>query len=38
MQTHMSNFQKDYQSLMSQLNDYGTAAASKNIITNINEK
>ncbi len=38
MQTHMSNFQKDYQKIMSQLNDYGTAAASKNIITNINEQ
>ena len=37
MATHMSNFQKDYQKLMGQLNDYGTAAASKNIITNINE-
>jgi len=37
MQTHMGNFQKQYQGLMSQLNDYGTAAASKNIITNINE-
>ena len=35
MATHMSNFQKDYQKLMSQLNDYGTAAASKNIITNL---
>ena len=38
MQTHMSNFQKDYQKIMGQLNDYGTAAASKNIITNINEQ
>ena len=37
MQTHMGNFQREYQDLMSQLNDYGTAAASKNIITNINE-
>ena len=37
MQTHMRNFQRQYQDLMSQLNDYGTAAASKNIITNINE-
>ncbi len=37
MQTHMGNFQRQYQDLMSQLNDYGTAAASKNIITNINE-
>ena len=30
MQTHMSNFQKKYEKLMSQLNSYGTAAASKN--------
>ena len=37
MQTHMGNFQKEYQKLMEQLNDYGTAAASKNIITNIDE-
>ena len=26
MQTHMSNFQKDYQRLMDQLNNYGSAA------------
>ena len=38
MQTHMGNFQRQYQDLMSQLNDYGTAAASKNIITNINQE
>ena len=35
MQTHMGNFQKKYQKLMSQLNDYGTAAASK---TPVNSK
>ena len=35
MQTHMGNFQKQYQKLMSQLNDYGTAAAAK---TPINSK
>ena len=29
MQTHMGNFQKKYQKLMSQLNNYGTAAAAK---------
>ena len=32
MQTHMGNFQKKYQKLMSQLNDYGTAAAAKTTI------
>ena len=32
MQTHMGNFQKKYQKLMSQLNDYGTAAASKTTV------
>ena len=35
MQTHMSNFQKKYERLMSQLNSYGTAAAAK---TPINSK
>ena len=34
MQTHMGNFQKKYQKLMSQLNNYGTAAASKTSIDN----
>ena len=34
MQTHMGNFQKKYQKLMSQLNNYGTAAASKTPIDN----
>ena len=29
MQTHMGNFQKQYQKLMGQLNNYGTAAAAK---------
>jgi len=29
MQTHMGNFQKQYQKLMGQLNSYGTAAAAK---------
>ena len=32
MQTHMGNFQKKYQKLMSQLNNYGTAAAAKTSI------
>ena len=32
MQTHMGNFQKKYQKLMSQLNNYGTAAAGKTSI------
>ena len=32
MQTHMSNFQRKYQKLMSQLNNYGTAAAAKTSI------
>ena len=35
MQTHMGNFQKQYQKLMGQLNNYGTAAAAK---TPINSK
>ena len=35
MQTHMSNFQKKYEKLMSQLNSYGTAATAK---TPINSK
>ena len=35
MQTHMGNFQKKYQKLMSQLNNYGTAAAAK---TPVNSK
>ena len=34
MQTHMGNFQKKYQKLMSQLNNYGTAAAAKSSIDN----
>ena len=34
MQTHMGNFQKKYQKLMSQLNNYGTAAAAKTSIDN----
>ena len=32
MQTHMSNFQKDYQRLMDQLNDYGSAASVKTAV------
>jgi len=36
MQTHMGNFQKKYQKLMSQLNDYGTAAAAKTTINTPN--
>ena len=35
MQTHMGNFQKQYQKLMGQLNNYGTAAAAK---TPVNSK
>ena len=34
MQTHMGNFQKKYQKLMSQLNNYGTAAAAKTSVGN----
>ena len=34
----MSNFQKDYQRLMDQLNNYGSAAASKNIDNEVNSK
>ena len=32
MQTHMSNFQKDYQRLMDQLNNYGSAASVKTAV------
>ena len=32
MQTHMGNFQKDYQRLMDQLNDYGSAASVKTAV------
>ena len=35
MATHMSNFQKEYQGLMEQLNSYGSAAAGKNTVNSI---
>ena len=37
MQTHMSNFQKDYQGLMEKLNSYGPAAASKGVDESIDK-
>ena len=37
MQTHMSNFQKDYQGLMEKLNSYGPAAASKGVDDSIDK-
>ena len=37
MQTHMSNFQKDYQGLMEKLNSYGPAVASKNVDESIDK-